>query len=569
MTKCVAVSETPELEERSFSVHSNLIWELIFKQHHSTTSALQELIQNAYDAKASNVWLTISSDGFECRDDGNGFSNKAEITEWFEVFGAPRDSESDHKFGRFRMGRGQIMGLASTEWRSAEFQMSVDAKNKGLDYVLRHGLPSQKGCTITGAWYKKIDLDKKTWRNETELEDLISSLSNSVRYIFSMNVFLNGQLISTRPEDIDWTIETDEFYFLRNDRLSYSGRQSVSIYNLGVFIDSFEGMRDNGIVVTKKHLKLNLTRSKVQPDCPILNAIRERLRQRKHSISQSKKYRPEEARTIFLRFLDNDYSLEDIKGAKLISDLHERNFISLDDLSNRQFTIPYGAEPSQADLVDQIGKFFVINIHCLPFVENELTRKSEMPLFESVTKESKSLGDKIGENHFNFNSIIETIDTEKILLTDEQLTGHEKVILSAINSVKLKGQRKCVLGISSTANGWTDGHSFIAIDRNWLKSIGTGLEMVMQLTHLLLHEYAHKVNKTEDHDGAFYKSFHDTSRKIQFYIMANFLRAYDTKLAASGLKTTEKMKRAIQVVRRGGKTKISGDFSQRDKLDAD
>lgn len=564
MTYFVAASETLELEERTFSVHTNLIWELIFKQHHSLTSALQELIQNAYDANASNVWLTISSDGFECRDDGNGFTNKAEITEWFEVFGSPRNSENDNKFGRFRMGRGQIMGLASTEWRSAEFQMSVDAKNKGLDYVLRQGLPSQKGCTITGAWYSEIDLDAKTWREETELEDLISSLSRSVRYIFSMNVFLNGQLISTRPEDIDWTIETEDFYFLRENDLPYTGRQSVCIYNLGVFIDRFEGMRDNGIVITKKHLKLNLTRSKVQPDCPVLNAIRERLRQRKYSISQSKKFRPEEAQTIFLRFIDKDYSLADIKGAKLISDLHERNFVSLDDLGNMPFTIPYGAQPSQSDLIDQIGKYFVINIRCLPFVLNELTGKTEMPLFRNVTKEKKVLGEAIQNNYFSFKSIIETIDNEKILLTDEQLTQHERIILAAINSVNFEGQRKCVLGISSNANGWTDGHSFIAIDRNWLKSIGTGLEMVMQLTHLLLHEYAHSVKQTEDHNGAFYKNFHDSSRTRQFFILANFLRAYDAKLAASGLKTTEKMKLAIQAVRRGGKTKISGDLSRRD-----
>jgi hypothetical protein len=558
MNHTVEVLDSAELEERSFSVHTNLIWELIFKQHHSTASALQELIQNAYDAKASNVWLTLTSDGFECRDDGNGFGNKSEITEWFEVFGAPRDSESDHKFGRFRMGRGQIMGLASTEWRSSEFQMSVDAKNKGLDYVLRSGLPLQKGCTITGVWYTRLDLDKKGWRDETELESLVSFLSKSVRYIFSMNVFLNGQLISTRPENFKWTIETDDFYFLRNEDLPYSGRQSVSVYNLGVLIDSFEGMRDNGTVVTKKHLKLNITRSKVQPDCPVLNAIRERLRQRKYSISQSKKYRPEEARTIFLRYLDGDYSLDDIKGAKLISDLHERNFVSLEDLSNKMFTIPLGAEPSQSDLVDQIGKFFVVNIRCLPFVYNDKMNRSEMTLFDRVNIENKGLGKALSNNNYCFNSIIETVDTEKILLTDAQITKEERLILSALNKVRLKHRRKCVLGISANANGWTDGHSFIAIDRNWLKSIGTGLEMAMALTSLLIHEYSHTVGKTEDHDGAFYKKFHDTNRKLQFHIMANFLRAYDVELAANEGKTSDKMKRAIQAVRRGGKAKTFG-----------
>ena len=561
-----SVSGSPVLEERSFSVHTNLIWELIFKQHHSVTSALQELIQNAYDAKAGNVWLTVSSDGFECIDDGNGFANKAEITEWFEVFGAPRDSESDFKFGRFRMGRGQIMGLASTEWRSAEFQMSVDAKNKGLDYILHHGLPLKKGCTITGTWYNKIDLEKKKWNDETELDNLISSLSNSVRYIFSMNVFLNGQLISTRAEDINWTIETDDFYFLRKNEIHYSGRQSVSIYNLGIFIDRFEGMRDNGVVVTKKHLKLNITRSKVQPDCPIFNAIRERLRQQKYSISQSKKFRPDEARIIFERYCANDYSLDDIKGAKLISDLHGRRFVSLEELSTRMFTIPYGADRSQSDLVDQIGKYFVVNIHCLPFTVNEQTRKSEMPLFSSVSRDDKELGELIYGNNYSFKSIIETVDTEKIILTDEQLSKKEQQILMALNSIKLRGRRKCVLGISSNANGWTDGHSFIAIERNWLKSIGNGLAMVMELTNLLIHEYSHTVGQTEDHDGAFYKKYHDTTRKLQFHLMSNFLRAYDDILASSGSKTTEQMMRAIQVVRRGGKAKISGDNVINDAL---
>lgn len=109
--------ENKSIETREFSVDKNILYDLFFKQFHSVEGAILELIQNSYDAGANTVDINIKNEFFEFSDNGRGFSHKSEITEWFEVFGAPRDKEDDALFGRYRMGRGQIMGMASTTWR--------------------------------------------------------------------------------------------------------------------------------------------------------------------------------------------------------------------------------------------------------------------------------------------------------------------------------------------------------------------------------------------------------------------------------------------------------------------
>lgn len=554
-----------QVEKRQLSVHTNVIWDFIFKQHHSIGTALCELVQNAYDADAKNIWLDIDHTGFTCKDDGKGFREKREITDWFEVFGAPRDEESERKFGRFRMGRGQIMGLASTSWRSGTFEMKVDPKNHGLDYDLYEGLPSHQGCTINGRWYEALNLDRTHSRlirdqavyNQTVYSVLKEELKESIKYIFATNIYLNGKRINLDPDSIDWTIETEDFYFLRDDsRLRFSRNKVVKIYNLGIYLGSFGRLKDEGILVTKKHMKLNMTRSKVQHDCPVMEAITHRLRQRKYSFSTSKKYPYYVAYEILHAYVAGDYSLSEIMNIKLIHDLHSRKVLTLRELTGMDFTIPIGVNQSSADFVDQIGKYLVIKSPQLDIFSNQDTPTKLPQLFDQIHNDNPEFAERLLSRWHSISSILESADQTKVILPDEKVSKKERQILEALNKIGLRYPRKVVLGVSQSAIGWTDGHSFIAIERNWLKDLGTGLGMAMKLANLLIHEYSHNAHDTEGHDGAFYKRHHDLTDRLHEYLTTEFLRAYDDILARDKSKTTMKMKLAIQAVRRGGKSKI-------------
>lgn len=60
------------------------------------------------DARAKNVNITITGKNISCTDDGDGFATKEDVLRYFGRFGTPH-AEGDATYGRFRLGRGQIM----------------------------------------------------------------------------------------------------------------------------------------------------------------------------------------------------------------------------------------------------------------------------------------------------------------------------------------------------------------------------------------------------------------------------------------------------------------------------
>lgn len=94
---------------------------------------------------------------------------------YFGRFGTPH-KEGDATYGRFRLGRGQIMAHASTVWQSRAWTMTVDTRSMGYNYDLHEqaNISDVSGCFITGQWYEPM--------TETELLSAVQEIRDLVRY---------------------------------------------------------------------------------------------------------------------------------------------------------------------------------------------------------------------------------------------------------------------------------------------------------------------------------------------------------------------------------------------------
>ena len=72
--------------------------------------------------------------------------------------------------------------------------------------------------------------------------------------------------------------------------------------------------------------------------------------------------------------------------------------------------------------------------------------------------------------------------------------------------------RRMRIGIATRTTTWTDGVSYVAIERRRLRRcLGLGLNGWCSLAMIMRHEYAHDTPTAGqgEHDLAFYQRFHD------------------------------------------------------------
>ena len=231
------------MAKSSFCIHPAIIYSVIEKQAGTIGKALLELVRNAKDAGSDRVVLVITRQGYRVTDQGRGFRNSQEITEWFSTFGTPH-VEGDAYYGRFRMGRGQAMAFSASEWRTGSFKMEVDIKGKGLDYDLTVDLPDHKGCEITGIWYKPLTAQ--------QLKAAVKEIKEMVEWA-DFIVTVNGETVSRDPAKEAWDRITADAY------IRFEQQGGLKVFNLGVLVRSYPGylMGACGTVVSRKALQVN------------------------------------------------------------------------------------------------------------------------------------------------------------------------------------------------------------------------------------------------------------------------------------------------------------------------
>jgi hypothetical protein len=101
-------------------------------------------------------------------------------------------------------------------------------------------------------------------------------------------------------------------------------------------------------------------------------------------------------------------------------------------------------------------------------------------------------------------------------IAHKDLTRVEKRVLKVLDGCDCWDGRKFRLGVSSGYAAWTDGHSYITIDKSWLKSMSLDWEGdIAHLFGVMAHELAHDsdTSMTDIHGEDFYKNYHDITER--------------------------------------------------------
>lgn len=537
------------VEKRRFGMDSNLLMHVIQRQAGTLAKAALEAVMNSVDAGATTCTITLDSQHMLVTDDGKGFVDRHEVEQYFERFGTPHQ-EGDAVYGHFRLGRGQLFCYGANEWRSGRFRMLVDIRRHGLDYELREG-DTEPGCVIAIDLYEPL--------LPSQLDRTLREIREFVAYA-PITVNLNGAVVSTNPATAEWHIETDDAWVsLLPDR----GR--VDVYNMGMFVESIPAYRfgTGGIVVSKRALRLNMARNQVDSACPVWKRVSEKLRgdQLKRTRAKSTRLSSEEKGLLAEAFLAGDMN-EQGASHKFFTDVNGRD-LSLDQLS--RVYLPWAVTPKG----DRVGEAAHRAKLAFVFAQETLDRfgVSTLPAFRDLFVKTISRYFDLPKGRFRFTQQLlddsalralahESYDTG----IEKKLTEIEKAALFAIayasrliydgmrtHDISSPGSfRRLLAGTSAVADAWTDGKTFIAVERRHLKKLNQGLVGAGFLARVLVHEYLHSEADTGSHahDFDFYHAFHELLLADDGFVeraAEAMLRRYAADLGRLKKKRTKKL----------------------------
>ncbi|MBP2195078.1 ATP-binding protein [Pantoea cypripedii] len=559
-----------------FELDPQIIHHIIYSQAGSIGKAVIELIMNSVDAGAGAVIIDITPEGFSCRDDGRGFASYDDVKRYFGRFGTPHQ-EGDATYGRFRLGRGQIMAHARTLWRSQRWQMSVDTREMGYHYDLEELALAEQGCVISGEWYEPL--------TSQERMSCLQEIRDLVRYT-PVTVHLNGTIITRNPALEKWDAEDDAAWY----RLREEG--AVSVYNQGVLVRHDPGhlWGVGGMIVSKKPLALNVSRTEIlRKTCPVWKTVADRFGELAASFSDNQgQHRKTEARRekTARALLSGEGDLQKLmNGEEVITLLPGKRHVTLEHFIRKCryypaatdkncFTLArYARDVPQGEIIARAGIAPVVHpvtltrfgchepdefMECLNRIRTNL-----MAYREQLPRQQRwGTGWQSGLALVDFETLSANFIDRTQMVSEIQLDKETRRAWTALRwclaqyaavcsggeagyqSRSYGGKRfQILLGESTSADAWTDGETYIAYNIDIVRRLKSdALRTASLLFSLTEHEVAHEGDSLDcGHDEAFYQRFHDISTLCapdrQRY-MHVWLMKYTTSLEAEGKRAT-------------------------------
>lgn len=513
-------------DKRSFSIHPEIIFRIIDSQSGTLGKAFSEYVMNSIDASAGRVDIELTSEGFKVTDDGPGFHGLEQIEEFFETLGFPHN-ENDHRtYGSFGIGRAQMWSFASTVWRTGEFSMDVDIKKNGLSYDLKTGLDSKIGCEITGRFYSPL--------SPMELNEAINDLQNLIRYV-QTPVIINGVLLNKNPSKEKWTHETADAFIKKTTA------GGLKVYNLGVLVREYSAhsFGTSGVVVSKNQLKLNMARNDIiLTKCETWKRIKKLLEDESLKTNKTKSRLTDDERiNLIRRVLARDISFyREASELKLITDIKGRQW-PISQLYKLNHRMPITVSPTIDSIVGGKAHDQKIMFVLSPKTLDEFGVETLQDLIKTINSISGVGFEYIKpQNIGDFSILKDMISSKYEYIPYSKLSQEEKIAMVHIGrlscqinditnneyqdsgSKRYRPPRHLRVGVSETAEGWTDGQAFIALNRKLVNEARQGVAGFIRIGMVLLHEYCHSSADMGDHahDFEFYNEFHDHSIDSKF-----------------------------------------------------
>lgn len=555
-----------------FELDPQIIHHIIYSQAGSIGKALIELIMNSVDAGASAVIVDITTEGFSCRDDGCGFASSEDVKRYFGRFGTPHQ-EGDATYGRFRLGRGQIMAHARTQWRSQRWSMSVDTREMGYHYDLDELTERVPGCVIYGEWYDPL--------SSQERMSCIQEIRDLVRYT-PVTVHLNGAIITRSPALEKWDAEDDEaWYRLREDG-------ALSIYNQGVLVRHDPGHQwgIGGLIVSKKPIALNVSRTEIlRKTCPVWKAVAARFSRLAADFSDNQgKHRKTEARREktarallsgegdMQKLLNDEEVITLLPGKRHVTLEHfihkcryypaagDKNCFTLARYARH---VPRGEAIARAGILPVVHPVTLTRFGCYEpdeFMECLDRVRANLMVFRELIPQQKRWGTQWASNLalVDFDTLSASFIDRTQMVSEKKLNKETRRAWTALRWCLTQYAAVCsggevryqsrayggirfqiLLGESTSADAWTDGKTYIAYNIDIVRRLKSdALKTASLLFSLTEHEVAHEGDSMDcGHDEAFYQRFHDISTQCapdrQRY-MHVWLMKYTTSLEAEG-----------------------------------
>ena len=514
------------IQKKQFQLHPALIKQIVHNQSGTLSKALLEGVMNSVDsifledteATGGYCYIELSQTGFKITDNGKGMSAE-EISELWEVFGAPHSEGDGSTFGRFRIGRAQLFGHAKTTWYTQDNVMEVDIEaepesSDSYGYKFKKSDSFVEGMVIVGELYAPL--------STSELSRIESEIKGYVKYI-GLDIKLNGELISNDPAKEKWDLEDDNFYIRRLPNTDYS--TNTSVYNLGALVPGFSRLPINCEVVSKNKrvFKLNTARNEVLSTCPLYQKLVDVLevmidKARWKDLSKNEKA------SLVQRFLEDQESMyrhpfcSNIINYKFFELLNDKK-VSISEILNETTFIVGNREHSViADKMHEQGLGMpIMDFVYLPDRRN-MTEVIQS-IFEKNWRWEQVQFKTVEEMRPYADLAFQTLDPAKDLTEKQQIAfgaikkGFGSIVKYGQGfSAFVKDGRKIQLGDSAgTAYAWTDGVANIWIDKELsVKPIlSEGFAACTEVALTLIHELCHDSNNTQSnvHGNEFNEQF--------------------------------------------------------------
>jgi hypothetical protein len=244
-----------------FDIHKNQVRTNIERQIGNFGRAILEAVQNSVDAGATDCSVLLDCNRAIISDNGKGMSDLETITTCFRVFGQPHTEEEAKIYGAFRMGRGQLFAAGRNIWRTCQYEIVVDYKEK-LGFDLHDNMSFNPGCHIEIQFYKPL--------TESDVTRILAELRRDVRWMSSIKVTANGHELSRNPENSTWQFKNAWYYF----QPARTGQ--LHVYNMGLRVVTYPNSKlgIGGELVSTVPMALISARNDLMDNCPVWSEFR-------------------------------------------------------------------------------------------------------------------------------------------------------------------------------------------------------------------------------------------------------------------------------------------------------